>query len=240
MDLKRCEESAQKIWKKKDPVWNLEKDAVCIGDVRIPLMPWRFDRRLTEMRGLVGKGKAVYNLCAYKSVRVDWAGTDFNDILLRELDVCQWMIGQDIVSVYAVSRGDKAMLALAETAFGTVCAFDLAATLSPESKPVTRHEIIGVEGIITDRSINEQVPVDAVYVFKDDKKYPDAYTDMDFSMLGLTSEEIQIVDFILDLLANPAQYKELQDRYDRLTALIEVFHTSVQTGKKVFVGGKAV
>lgn len=240
MNLKLCAETAQRIWNKEAHEWALEEDFVRIGNIRIPLMHWRFDRRLTEMRGLVGKGKAVYNLCAYKSVRVDHAGTDFDKILLRELDVCQWLLGQDIVSVYALSNGDKAVLALAETASGIVCALDLAATLSPETNPVTRHEIIGVEGIITDRSINEQVPVEAVYVFKDSEKNPETFTDMDFSLLGLTPEEVQIVDYIIDLLENPVQYEELLSRYDRLTKLIDCFHTSIRTGEKVYMGGNVV
>lgn len=238
MNLKLCVETAQRIWNKETPEWALEEDSVRIGDVRIPMMHWRFDRRLTEMRGLVGK--AVKNLCAYKSVLVDHAGKDFDRILLRELDVCQWLIGQELVSVYAISHSDKAVLALAETASGIVCAFDLAATLSPETNPITRHEIIGVEGIITDRSINEQVPVEAVYVFKDSEKNPETFTDTDFSMLGLTPEEVQIVDYTIDLLENPDQYDELQCRYDRLTKLIDCFNTSIRTGEKVYMGGNAV
>lgn len=240
MNRKLCEATARRIWNKESPEWALEEGDVRVGSVRIPLMHWRFDRRLTEMRGLVGKGKAVYNLCAYKSVRVDHAGTDFDHILRRELDVCQWLLGQDIVSVYAIANGDKAVLALAETASGIVCALDLAATLSAESNPITRHEIIGVEGIITDRAINEQVPVEAVYVFKKNEKNPETFTDADFSMLGLKPEEIQIVDYIIDLLENPGQYEDLQNRYDYLTKLIDCFHTSIKMGKKVYMGGNAV
>lgn len=237
MNLELCKETAQRIWNKTMPDLTLDENSVRIGNVQVPLMPWRYDRRLTEMKGLVGKNKAVYNICAYKSVRVDQKGSDFDGMLCRELDVCQWLIGQDIISVYATANEDKALLALAETASGIVCAFDLASTLSMDSTPITRHEIIGVEGLITDRSINEQVPVEAVYVFKDDNKHPDTYTDMDFSMLGLTPEEIQTVDFILHLLANPAEAEELQNRYDNLLKLIECIHTSIQIGEKVYVEG---
>lgn len=233
MDLKLCEKTVHRIWNKEAPVWSFEEDAVRIGDDRVPLMFWRFDRRLTEMRGLVGQ--SVCQLCAYKSVRVDHAGEDFDAILLREIDVCQWLLGQDIVSVYAISSGDKALLALAETASGIVCAIDLAATLSPESKVITRHEITGVEGLITDRAINEQIPIDALYLFQKDRKHPETFTDMDYSMLGLNPEEIQVVDFVIDLLADPTQYGELQSRYERLKKLVGVVRKSIETGEKVFV-----
>lgn len=233
MDLTLCEKTVQRIWNKEAPSWSFEENGVRIGDASVPLMFWRFDRRLTEMRGLVGQ--SVCQLCAYKSVRIDHADENFDSMLLREIDVCQWLLGQDIVSVYAMSNGDKALLILTETASGVVGAIDLAATLSPESKVITRHEIIGVEGLITDRAINEQLPVDALYLFHKDCKHPETFTDMDFSMLGLTSEEIQVVDFVIDLLADQTQYGELQSRYERLKKLVGVVRMSIETGRKVFV-----
>lgn len=240
MNLKLCEETARRIWNKNTPDWSLEEDSVRIGDTRIPLMPWRFDRRLMEMRGLVGKDKSVYNLCTYKSIRVDHKGTDLDSVLIKELDVCQWLTGKEIVSFYALANGEKALLALADTDSGMVCAFDIAATLSLETNPITRHEIIGVEGLITDRAINEQVPVEALYVFKDNQKNPEAFTDMDMAMLGLTPEEIQTVDYIINLLENPEQYCELQSRYNRLTELVGYIKASIESGKKVFVEDKSI
>ena len=47
----------------------LEADHLCIGGVSFPLLFWRFDRRLTEMHGLVGKGNGTKPLINIDSHR---------------------------------------------------------------------------------------------------------------------------------------------------------------------------
>jgi len=233
MNLKLCESTARRLWKGSDVCWTLDDNYLTVNGRKVHLMPWRFNRRLSEMRSLVGENHGVQNICAYKSVRIERSDRDFKRILLEELDTCSWLTGHETSSVYAVSNSDRTLLAIAETADGIVCALDLAATLSAESLPVTRHELIGEEGIITDRAINEQVPVSAVYLFKNSEKHPESFTDMDLSMLGLIPEEIQIVDFILHILAHPDEINEWNKRYEKLEKTVECVYSSIQTGKKI-------
>lgn len=233
MDLKACENTARKLWGVGDSTWGLDGYALCIDGKALPLMPWRFDRRLTEMRALVERDGALRQLCSYKSLRIDRAGADFKEMLLDELDTCEWLTGDSIASIYATSNGEHALLVIAKTSTGLVCAIDFAATLSKESKPVTRHEIVGVEGLITDRSINEQIPVESLYLFRDSAKAPETFTDMDNSMLGLIPEEVKTVDNIIFLLSNRDEHGKWLKRYDRLSYLVECVFDSVRTGQKV-------
>lgn len=237
MNIGLCEKTAKANIKADNifPEWSLtDSQELCIEDIKIPLMPWRFNRRLMEMKSLIVNDGAVKNLCSYKSVIVDHKNVDLRTLVYKELDVCQWLIGDEISYVYSLKNQDSALLLIAKMHSGVVCTFEIATTLSNESNPITRHEIVGVEGIITDRSINEQVPVEAVYLFCDDKKDPIGYTDMDYTMFGLSPEEIMLVDNAIYLLKNKDEYDFWQKRHERLEYLTECVFRSAELGEKVY------
>ena len=236
MDLKQCEKTARKLLKADVmyPDWFLTgKRELCIADKTVPLMPWRFSRRLETIHELIYNDEAVINLCSYKSIRIDHSGADLKELLYGELDTCEWLVGEKISSIFAVQNQNCALLAVAVMNSGMTGTIELAATLSLESVPVTRHEIIAVEGIITDRSINEQVPVEAVYLYTNNKKAPDGYTDMDISMYGLSPDEIEIVENIVFLLNKQDEHDLWQQRHKRLCYLTDCAFRSAKSGEKI-------
>ena len=238
MDLKQCEKTARKILKTDVmyPDWTLTgKRELYIADKIIPLMPWRFSRRLETIHELIYQDEAVKNLCSYKSIRIDHSGADLKELLYGELDTCEWLVGEKISYIFAVQNQDCALLAVAGMNSGVTGTIELAATLSMESVPVTHHEIIAVEGIITDRSINEQVPVEPVYLYTNNKKEPDGFTDMDISMYGLSPDEIEIVENTVFLLKKQDEHDLWQQRHKRLCYLTDCAFRSAKSGEKIYM-----
>ncbi len=236
MDMKLCEKTARELLKNDAayPDWTLTgKRELYIADKKIPLMPWRFNRRLETIHALIYNDKAVKNLCSYKSIRIDHSGANLKELLYGELDTCERLVGEKISYIFAMQNQDCALLAVAGMKSGVTGTIELAATLAMESVPVTRHEIIAVEGIITDRSINEQVPVEPVYLYTNNKKAPDGFTDMDISMYGLSPDEIEIVENIVYLLNNQDEYDLWIERHKRLTYITDCAFRSVKSGEKI-------
>lgn len=214
--------------------WNFESASCVMADnKKYTLTPWRFDRRLNELRSLTAERKLLSDVCSYKSLRIENCSKDINDILYQELDICEWMLDDKIKSVYAISSGSKTLSIIAKTTKDILCSIEIATSLSNETTPVTRHELVGLEGMATDRSINEQVPVEAVYMFEDSKKNPTTFTDMEYTMLGFLPDEVKIADNVLNILSSAPDAELQKQREKRLEFLSACVKKAVQTGEVV-------
>lgn len=207
-----------------DSCWNLDKDGkFSVDGKEYKLMPWRYDRRLRAVRGLSVENNMLRKICSYKSQRIGRKSENMKNVLMAELDICQWLTDDKINSVYAIGIGNETLSAILKTSSGILCNIEISLTLSEETAPVIKHEIVGKEGMISDRSINEQVPVEAVYVFENDKKHPTTYTDMDPDMLGLNPAEIMIADNIIDILNskyNPQEIDKIKKEVEDLAEFV--------------------
>lgn len=193
-----------------DSCWNLDKEGkFSVDGIEFELMPWRYDRRLRALRGLSVENNVLRKICSYKSQRIGKKSENMKNVLMTELDICQCLTDDKINSVYAIGVGNETLSAILKTSKGILCNIEISLTLSEETSPVVRHELVGKEGMISDRSINEQVPVEAVYVFENDKKHPTTYTDMDPDMLGLNPAEIMVADNIIDILSSKCNPQEI-------------------------------
>ena len=185
---------------KKSIAWDYTEKGVCIETKDYALTPWRFNTRLKELRNLASGVKSLRKNCSYKSLIATHKSADISKLLYSEIDTCQWILNDKIKYVYAFSQEDKMYSIMAKTYSGVLCQIEISTTLNDDTTPIVKHEIVGKEGMISDRSINEQVPVEAVYLFKDTEKHPEALTDTNLSSLGLTVLENQILDNIIHLL----------------------------------------
>lgn len=214
--------------------WHLSDDMefTVAGNV-FPLLPWRFDRRLLTIRKLAIEDNVLRKICSYKSRIVGKCSDNLRKILYQELDVCEWLLNDKIVSVYAQKNGEKILSLILKTKKDILCSIEIALTLSENTPPVTKHEISGKEGLISDRSINEQIPVEAIYVFEQTTKKPEVYTDMDVTMLGLNPEEIMIADNIIAWFKNAPDLNILQKTTDRINYLADCVFQSVKISDTV-------
>ncbi len=148
----------------------------------IHLLPWRSERRFLELKNLVDSG-ALNGLSIMRITHIAHKGTDLFDLLFREVDICETIMGSRLAEIFAVSNGDTALNVIAKNKEGCVCTFELAATLSDEVEPVDKHEIIACSGIACDRVVDTQVPQSSIYVLGE--KAVEQYTDVDMELFGL-------------------------------------------------------
>lgn len=214
--------------------WDFTENGIRLDGKEYELTPWRFHLRLAEIRKLALDQQVLRKNCSYKSQIVTHCSENISDVLYAEVDVCQWLLDDKIKYVYGFSHGDKTISVMAKTQSGILCQLEIAATLNDQTTPITRHEIVGKEDMICDRSINEQVPVEAVYAFRDDEKYPEAMTDTNLFTLGLAVEENQVFDNVIDLLIhrkNAVSEQEKTQNHNVICAIRE----SIRSGKRVYV-----
>ena len=197
------------------------------------LMPWRYDRNMNSLHYLSVEAAYVDKLCSYKATVVESKNADINEILCRELDVCQWLTGDKIVSVYALSSSDKAISLILKTKKDILCSINLATTLSDETTPIIKHEITGTEGMISDRCINEHIPTKDIYVFEDTKKDPTSYIDIDLYVAGFSPEETYVAENIVKLIENKELRKVTTENGKNLVACIAGVNSSLETGEVV-------
>lgn len=201
MRLDLIKEAVFKISGKSPEIFKINEDLyINIDKTSKKLTPWRHDRRLIAMRSLAIGDNVLRQNCSYKSTRVSHKSENIEHTLFTELDVCQWMLCDKIVSVYAQAVEDKILSLILKTERGILCSIEIALTLSSDTSPITKHEIVGKEGMISDRSINEQVPFEAVYLFEGGKKTPTTFTDMEASLYGLVPCEIALAENILAVI----------------------------------------
>lgn len=229
MDYNVCKNA---IKKKLNIDVEFAENAVVINNQTYELMPTRFSRRLKAMRTLCESG-TLGTVCSYKSVTVEHKCKSLKRIVMCALDECEWLLDDKINSIYSVTNGRNTSYCIVTTSKGYTGAIDVSTTLSSDTAPITRHEITGVEGMITDRSINEQIPVEAVYMFNSNQKIPETFTDVDMYMYGLNPEEVMVCDNISELVLNEASCKFFKNQYDRLEYLFECAEKSARTGDKI-------
>lgn len=148
----------------------------------VQLLPWRSERRFSELKKLVESG-TLNGLSTMRITHIAHKGADLFELFFREADICETIMGSALTEIFAVSNGDTALNVLAKNQDGCVCTFELAATLSDGAEPIDKHEIIACTGIACDRVVDTQVPQSSVYVLGE--KNTEQYTDVDMELFGL-------------------------------------------------------
>lgn len=199
----------------------------------IPLLPWRNERRFIELKNLVGDG-TLEGISVMRVCRIENVGRNPDDIIYRELDLCEWILGSYVESIYTIKNGDKAANIIAQLKSGVVCTIEVAATLPKDAKAIDKHEIISQRGVACDRVVDTQVPQQSIYVFTD-KKEPDTYTDVDFELYGYTAEEAAFIRQAFEAVKNADLADALIESADHLKEMIKLSQKSVADSCNVSV-----
>ncbi len=204
---------------------------VVIDQTEYPLLAHRFERRFTEMRKLLHDG-TVAGVSAIRCGHVADANTSLTDLIRRELDICRFLSGREIVSVSAFEQGDRAAMILAELADGVVCSLELAHPLPAGAAPIDKHEVITARGLVCDRVVDTQIPQQSIYVYAETIE---TYTDVDFELYGLSAGETAAVRAAFALAKDPALRRQSLEETKTLCKLTDCVMLSARTGRKVNV-----
>lgn len=172
----------------------LKDDATVVVDgVEVPLLAHRNLRRIIELRNIVCGG-TLAGISVMRVARMVTKETDVYAALARELDICRFVLGREILSIM-VMDGGEVLNAIATAEDGVVCTLEIAATLHSGEKEKDKHEIISRRGIACDVVVDAQLQQDSIYIFgKENQKF----TDVDFELYGLDAEQVAIVRAAFD------------------------------------------
>lgn len=224
--------------------WVLEtthKAGFLAGSDAQALLPWRYERRFVELRNLVNEPTVENVVMCRFSCNAQPGFMSLEEILYREFDLCEFLVGSEIVGVYAAitdgPHGARFANLLVKLANDVVCSVEAGTTLKDggEKKIIDRHELIGRRGVASDRVVDTHVPQDSVYVFTDGKT--EVYTDTDSELFGLSNEKINLIRAAFDLAKTPSKKEAIDAQHTRLTALVAAAFEANQT--KQYINVKA-
>ncbi len=208
-------------------------DTVLVDGKRYPLFAHRYERRFVEMRRLLHDG-TVTGLSALRCGRITARSVPLMDTIRRELDLCRFLTGHEIVSVTAFLRDDRAGMLLAEMDDGVVASIETANTLPDGAEPIDKHEAIGARGLVCDRVVDTQIPQRSIYLYADEDS---SFTDVDFELYGLGAQDVSAVRAAFALVKDTARREDVLRDSAILDRLMECAVESAKNGEKAIVRG---
>lgn len=204
-----------------------DKDTVTVDSKDIALLSHRYQRQFIELKNIASNGTLV-GISVMRVARIITKGSDLYKALYRELDLCQWILNDEIKQITVMENGNV-LNVIATTKTDIVCTIEVSATLKEGSDPIEKHEIISQRGIACDVVVDAQLKQDSIYVYGSDNK---KYTDVDFELYGLSIEEIAVVRSAF-AIAQKKNYCENIDADVQLKKLIEAAEKSAKTTERV-------
>ena len=166
---------------------------------RVPLLPWRVERRFAELKKIVAGGTledvSTFRFAAFAP------GADPVKDAARELDLAVFLADTPVTQVFAVRSGDAACNVLARLQNGMSASIETGSMLPAGAAVLDRHEIIARRGVASDRAVDTQVPQSSIYEWTNDGFA--AFTDVDTELFGLPNDRIWIVRAAYAVLMKP-------------------------------------
>lgn len=203
-----------------------EDNTVRFNGKTVPLMPWRSERRFTELKNIANNGTLV-GISVFRTARIIGKDSDIYKALYRELDLCQYILNRKIKTIMAVEN-DSALNVIAAAEDKIICTIEISATLPKGEIPKDKHEIISQRGIACDIVVDAQLKQDSLYIFSSENK---KFTDVDYELYGLSAEEIAVVRAAFALAQNK-NFEEMEKINENLNALVEITKKSVKSGER--------
>ncbi len=203
----------------------LDGQQVTVDGRALPLLPWRKERRMIELRNLVANG-TLTGISTMRILRIVHRGENLLEQLYREADIAQFVLGSKIHEIFAIGDTARAINLIAKTEDGYVVSLEISATLPADAAIIDKHEIIAVGGVACDRTADTQVPQNSIYVYGDHQTV--AYTDVDAELFGLTTDQCALVRAAfevaktgIDLTAESASAKAVVAAAEQSLATLE-------------------
>ena len=197
-----------------------------IDGVDTPILSHRLERRFIELKNIV-QGGTLQGISVMRVARITEKGTDIFAELYRELDICQYILGRNIVGITAM-QNDNTLNVIATAEDAIVCTIEISATLTKGEIPKDKHEIISQRGIACDVVVDAQLKQDSIYVFGAENK---KFTDVDFELYGLSIEDIAVVRSAFTIAQKNTKY-EMIGIDSNLKILVEKAVESIKTGER--------
>lgn len=196
-----------------------------------PLMPWRSDRRFVELRNLVTT-RTVETVCLWRSRCLSsperWT---LSQAIYREIGLCQWVLGEQFVSVYASTHSDIAANIVGRLSSGIACGIEISLALPADSPLMDRHEAISRRGVASDQVVDSIVRPSSVYVIAG--KGVQTYLDTDSELFGLAEDQAALVREAFASIRQPEKADPADHR--QICRVVAAVSCSVKSNKRTNV-----
>lgn len=205
--------------------------SVRIGGEVYPLLSHRFERRFVELRRMLQNG-TVSGVSAIRCGNVGTSEKSLDELILRELDICRFLSGREIVSIAAFGQEGRAENLIAVLDNDVVCSIEVANTLPSGAQTIDKHEVISARGLVCDRVVDTQIPQNSIYLYADENS---AYTDVDFELYGLDACQAATVRAAFALAKDETLRKSAIADMEKLRHLLDCAEKSAAEGRKVII-----
>lgn len=162
----------------------------------VTLLPWRVERRFIELKKMI-ESDTLEDVSTLRFAAMS-AEQSLEQLLYRELDLCEFLGDALIVRSFAVAAGSRVAHVVATLADGKSASIECSAVLPPETEPMDRHEIIARRGVGCDRAVDTQVPLASIYAFTAEGE--ERFTDTDSELFGFSLAEILAIRAAFEVL----------------------------------------
>ena len=211
----------------------LNRKEAMIDGVKCTLLPWRQERRIMELSNLSQNKAASGGIQGVSVMRVAHITNKKNDlmeVLERELDICEYVIGTKAKEIFAVGDTKNVLNIIMTLENDVVCTIELSATLAKGQKDIDKHEIIAEKGVACDRLVDSQMPNSSIYAFMGNDALE--YQDVDAELYGLSIDDVAIVRQCFDMAQKGYN---LNDQYAHLQVLKNAVITSLKDAVNVIL-----
>ena len=195
------------------------------------LLPWRIERRFVELRKLV-TDQTLEDVSTLRFANMS-ATRPLPQLIYREVDLCDFLLGDPLREAFAVRHGDKVAHIVASSQTGRNISIECSAALPAGTLDIDRHEIIARRGVASDRVVDTQVPQASIYAFGEAGL--ECHTDTDAELFGLQPAEILAVRAAFAVLKDNSLATEWNAIHQRLaTMTAEILHTDETRSPVIF------
>lgn len=183
---------------------------------KLPLTVWRFHEKFRGIKNTIGE--LLGEVSSMKAYSLAPRTTNLKSLIYQEVDLAEWWLDSHTKYITAVINGPTANIIL-KMENGRVGTLELAATLPEGAETQYKHEVYSTHGQVCDRAVDTQVVQHAIYLYNDGA-VPKTYTDIDFSLFGLTPAEVDTVYNIYWLAKGRIDLTELEANDIRLKRVV--------------------
>ena len=199
-----------------------------LHEKRYLLMPWRTNKRLSNMRQVMTPDFAA-GVSAMKSECVVQQCFPLLSLAAREIDICEWVLGDKVREVFALTDESRAFHLIGRMARGARITIDITNTLNEGVRETARHEVFAKGGSLVDLPVGMQLATEDVYAFRTDSAIPKTHSEVILGDTFYTREEAALIRDVQQVLANPQELILRETRLDELMCVVKAAMRSSQT-----------
>lgn len=196
-------------------------------DKRYLLTPWRTNKRLNNMRQVMTPAFAA-GVSAMKSECVIQQGYPLLSLAAREIDVCEWVLGDKVAEVFALTDETHVFHLIGRMTSGARITIDITNALHDNVRETERHEVFAKGGSLVDLPVGMQLAAEDIYTFHSDSEYPETYSEVILDDAFYTREEAALIRDVQYVLADK---QALAQRETRLEELMHVVDAAMRSSK---------